>query len=251
MTTARWGALVVASLAVSAAPAAAQGDSKDGDSKDGDAKADAKAAASTSTRSDGTGTSTEPATVDPDAPLAPPESEIPTIPKFERIAAKGFFSEAGIGAAGYLGAARGYSAIGPSFAVRVGYDLFSWFSVGVQVAASSHEATVPPPPESEWYQLYRGFGDGRLGARIGRIAFFAEGGAGVAYISSNVLQKVGVLDPGERFSIAFTAGGGLEYQLENRHYAFGVAADWWLLPQFDAEQGVEARFYLRYTYGGG
>jgi hypothetical protein len=246
MTTARWGALVVAGLAISAAPAAAQGDPKDGDDT-----ADDKAATSTSTRSDGTGTSTEPATIDPDAPLAPPTSEVPTIPKFERIAAKGFFSEAGIGAAGYLGAARGYSAIGPSFAVRIGYDLFSWFSIGVQVAASSHEATVPPPPESEWYQLYRGFGDGRLGARIGRIAFFAEGGVGAAYISSNVLQKVGVLDPGERFSIAFTGGGGLEYQLENRHYAFGVAADWWLLPQFDAEQGIEARFYLRYTYGGG
>jgi hypothetical protein len=249
MTTARWGALVVACLAASAAPAAAQGDTKDGDKSADDKSADDKSA--TSTRSDGTGTAIAPAEVDPDAPLAPPTTEVPTVPKFERIAAKGFYSEAGIGAAGYLGAARGYSAIGPSFAVRIGYDLFSWLSIGIQVAASSHEATVPPPPESEWYQLYRGFGDGRLGGRIGRIAFFVEGGAGAAYISSNVLQKVGVLDPGERFSIAFTAGGGIEYQLENRHYAFGLAADWWLLPQFDAEQGVESRFYLRYTYGGG
>jgi hypothetical protein len=233
MTTARWGALVVACLAAGAGSARAQGE---GSAKDEDAAKDAAKDA---------------APPDPNAPLKPPESEVPQIPKFERIAAKGFFSEAGIGAASYLGGARPYSAIGPSFAVRIGYDLFSWFSFGVHLAASSHEATVPPPPDKEWYQLYRGFADGRLGGRLGRIAFFVEGGAGAAYISSNVLQKVGVLDPGERFSFAFTAGGGLEYQLENRHYAFGLAGDWWLLPNFDAAQGVEARLYIRYTYGGG
>ena len=242
MTFARWGALVVACLVASGSgEAVAQGevDAATGDAGDGDTADDDKAA------------DDKPAPPDPNAPLAPPASEIPPVPKFERIAAKGFYSEAGIGAASYLGGARPYSAIGPSFAVRIGYDLFSWFSFGVHLAASSHEATVPPPPDKEWYQLYRGFADGRLGGRLGRIAFFVEGGAGAAYISSNVLQKVGVLDPGERFSFAFTAGGGLEYQLENRHYAVGLAGDWWLLPNFDAAQGVEARLYLRYTYGGG
>src|SRR5436853_5695215 len=135
MTTARRGALlVVVGLAVSVPPAAAQRDPKDGDDTADDTAAD-KAATSTSTRSDGTGTSTEPATIDPDAPLAPPTTEVPTIPKFERIAAKGFFSEAGIGAAGYLGSARGYSAIGPSVAVRVGYYLVSRFSFAVLYAS--------------------------------------------------------------------------------------------------------------------
>jgi hypothetical protein len=184
------------------------------------------------------------------APLTPPASEVPPAIRFERIAAKGFYTEAGLGAAFYLGAAAPHSAIGPSFALRIGYDLFSWFSIGGQLAASTHEATVPPPPDEEWYQLYRACADGRLGARVGRIAFFAEGGAGVAYISSNVLQRVALLEPGERFSLAITGGGGVEYQLENRHYAFGIAGDWFLLPQFGAAQAVEARFYLRYTYGG-
>jgi hypothetical protein len=243
MTIARWGATVVAGLALGtalpSAPAVAQGDddSDDGSASgaDGDAAGDGDAKA---------------APIDPNGPLTPPPDELPPVIKMERIAAKGFYSEAGFGAASYLGSARPYSAIGPSIALRLGYDLFSWFSVGVQLAVSSHEATVPPPPDKEWYQLYRGFADGRLGGRVGRIAFFVEGGAGGAYISSNVLQKVGVLDPGERFTVAFTVGGGIEYQLENRHYAFGLAGDWWLLPQFDAAQGVEGRFYLRYTYGG-
>jgi len=244
MTRARSGAWIVAGVAALAAPAAAQGDSDDANDTaaagDGAGDGDGKDAA----------TAPEPPP-DPNKPLTPPADELPPVIRTERLAAKGFYSEAGLGAASYLGAAKSYSAIGPSLAVRLGYDLFSWFSVGIQIATSSHEAIVPPPPDKEWYQLYRGFADGRLGGRIGRIAFFVEGGVGGAYMSSNVLQKVGVLDPGERFSFAFTAGGGLEYQLENRHYAFGLAGDWWLLPNFAAAQGVEARLYLRYTYGGG
>jgi hypothetical protein len=244
MTTARWRAWIVAGVAVWAAPAAAQGDVVPAD--DGSASDDGAA---------GDPDDQDPATTDkpfdPNAPLTPPADKLPPVITTERLAAKGFYSEAGLGAAAYLGSAAPYSAIGPSLSLRVGYDLFSWFSVGVHLGVSSHEATVPPPPDKEWYQLYRGFGDGRLGGRIGRIAFFVEGGAGVAYISSNILQKVMVLEPGERFSIAFTAGGGVEYQLENRHYAFGVAGDWWLLPSFAAAQGAEGRVYVRYTYGGG
>ena len=165
-----------------------------------------------------------------------------------RPASSGFYAEGGFGAAGYLGTASPYSKIGPSMSVRLGYDLLSWFSVGVQVAASSHEATVPAPPVGEWYQLYRGFADGRLGGRIGRLAMFLEGGAGAAYISSNVLGKVMVTDAGESFSLAVTGGAGLEYQLQNRHYGFGFAGDWWMLPAFDSMQAIEGRFYLRYTY---
>ena len=44
------------------------------------------------------------------------------------------------------------------------------------------------------------------------------------------------------------AGGGLEYQVLNRHYAFGVAGDWLLVPDFDALSAIQARVFLRYTY---
>jgi hypothetical protein len=165
-----------------------------------------------------------------------------------RPASSGFFSEAGAGAAGFIGAAAPDSKIGPTLAVRIGWEPFSWFALGLHLEGSNHEATVPPPPTGEWFQLYRAQADGRLTARLDRVAIFAEGGAGLAYISSNVLQKVGILDPGERTTIAFDAGGGFEYQLQNRHYAFGLAANWYLLPQFSAAQGVEGRVYLRYTY---
>ena len=165
-----------------------------------------------------------------------------------RPASSGWFAEGGLGAVAYLPSAGQYAATGPGMELRFGRDLFSWFSVGIDLAASSHEATVPAPPSGEWFQLYRGGADARLGGLIGRVAFYVEGGLGAAMISSNVLQKVMITDPDEHFSLAISGGGGLEYQLENRHYAFGVGVDAFLLPQFDAIKALDSHVYLRYTY---
>ena len=169
-------------------------------------------------------------------------------PALARPASQGWFAEGGFGAVTFLPPAMDDAALGPAIDLRIGRDLFSFFSFGLSLAASSHEATVPAPPEGEWFQLYRGSADARIGGRFDRIAVFVEGGAGLAMISSNVLDKVMITEPGENFSIAFHAGAGLEYQLENRHYAFGIAADGVLLPQFDAVRAIDTRVYLRYTY---
>jgi hypothetical protein len=165
-----------------------------------------------------------------------------------RPASVGWFAEGGLGAVKFLPKASSDAALGPSLNLHIGRDLFSWLSVGIDLAASSHEATVPPPPKGEWFQLYRGCGDARIAGTIARFGLFVEGGAGIAMISSNVLGRVMITDPGERFSIAFQAGAGIEYQLENRHYAVGLAADGFLLPQFDAIRAIDSRLYLRYTY---
>jgi len=169
-------------------------------------------------------------------------------PAAARPASSGWFAEGGLGAVAFLPKHADDAKLGPTLDMRIGRDLFSWLSLGVSVAASSHEATVPPPPEGEWFQLYRGGGDLRIGGRLDHLALFVEGGAGVALISSNVLSKVMVTEPGESFSIAFQAGAGLEYQLENRHYAFGLGVDAFLLPQFDKLKAIDSRLYLRYTY---
>ena len=165
-----------------------------------------------------------------------------------RPASTGWFAEGGLGAVAFLSKASKDAKLGPAFNLRVGRDLFSWLSVGVTLAASSHEATVPPPPEGEWFQLYRGGAAARLTGSFQRIAVFAEGGLGLAVISSNILGKVMITDPGESRSIAFQAGAGVEYQLENRHYAVGLAGDGFVIPQFDAIRGIDSRLYLRYTY---
>lgn len=173
---------------------------------------------------------------------------LPAAPAHARPASSGWYAEGGIGAVVFLPGASDDAAVGPAFNLRVGRDLFSWLSLGISLAASSHEATVPAPPDGEWFQLYRGAGDVRIGGRLDRLALFIEGGAGIAMISSNVLGKVMITEPGESFTIAFQAGGGAEYQLENRHYAFGAGVGAFLLPQFDALRAIDARLYLRYTY---
>jgi hypothetical protein len=165
-----------------------------------------------------------------------------------RPASSGWFAEGGLGAVGFLPKTSADAKIGPALDIRIGRDLFSWLAVGITLAASSHQATVPPPPVGEWFQLYRGGGDVRLGTRFDRLAAFVEGSAGVAMISSNVLGRVMITDPGEHFSIEFAAGAGIEYQLENRHYAVGLAADGFLLPQFATIRAIDTRLYLRYTY---
>jgi hypothetical protein len=168
-----------------------------------------------------------------------------------RPASTGFFAEGGFGAVDFLPSVASRAAVGPAMNLRIGRDLFSWFSVGGYLAASSHEAIVPPPPEGEYFQLYRGGGDARLGGLIGPIAIFIEGGVGASMISSNVLDKVMITKPGKPYSITFHGGGGLEWQLENRHYAFGLAVDAFVEPQYSTMKAIDTRLYLRYTYGGG
>ena len=169
-------------------------------------------------------------------------------PAFARPASSGWFTEGGLGAVAFLPSHADDAAVGPALSVRIGRDVLSWLSLGVSLAASSHEATVPPPPEGEYFQLYRGGGDLRIGGRFDRIALFIEGAVGAAVISSNVLGKVMVTEAGETFSIAFQGGAGFEYQLENRHYAIGLGVDAFLLPQFDGLRAIDSRAYLRYTY---
>lgn len=165
-----------------------------------------------------------------------------------RPASVGTYAEAGMGATAFLGSAAGYSAVGPVLDLRVGRDLASWFSLGVRLAASTHEATVPPPPEGEYYQLYSAAADMRLGFRTGRMGGFIEGHVGGSMMSSNILAKVAILEPGEQLSLVYGGGAGAEYQMENRHYAFGLAGHWMMMPQFASTQGISARLYLRYTY---
>jgi len=166
----------------------------------------------------------------------------------DRPASKGIYAEGALGATTFLGDADAAAEIGPAMAIRVGYDLFSWFSVGGHLTASTHEATVPPPPEGEYFQLYTAIAEGRLGFRYGRIGAFVDGGAGIGMISSNVWSKVGLLEPNESLTLAVRAGGGFEYQLQNRHYAFGLDGEWSSYAAFENTQSVTVRTFIRYTY---
>jgi hypothetical protein len=169
----------------------------------------------------------------------------------DRAASTGFLAEGGLGAVAFLPKVSKDAAAGPELELRMGRDVVSWFSLDLFAAASTHEATLPPPPTGQYFQLYRAGVDGRLALRFNAFGIFAEGGVGAAMVSSNVLEPVMITSPGQRFSIQFHGGVGAEYQLENRHYGIGIAVDGFLIPQFGEIKAIASRLYLRYTYGGG
>ncbi|GAB4513849.1 MAG: hypothetical protein Tsb0020_32200 [Haliangiales bacterium] len=165
-----------------------------------------------------------------------------------RHASSGFFAEVGAGPVVFLPDASDSAEIGPAVELRFGYEPFSWLAVGAFASASTHEATVPPPPVGEYFQLFYGGADLRLSYLFGRVGVFVDGRVGISAISSNVLEKVEIIEPDEQFGLFYAAGAGVEYQIENRHYAFGLAGQWVTLADFDAIQAVTSRVYLRYTY---
>lgn len=160
----------------------------------------------------------------------------------------GIYAQVSMGGSGFLGENKNYSDPGPRMNLHLGTDLFSWLSVGGRLTVTSHEATVPAPPVGEYLQLYQAAGEARLSFSLGPVALYAEGLAGVSTMSTNILEKVAIIDPGQRSSLMIGAGGGVEYQLQNRHYAFGLAGGWALFPSFASLQTAEALSYLRYTY---
>jgi hypothetical protein len=173
--------------------------------------------------------------------LAPTRAQ--AAPKY----AHGYYAEAGLGTGFFLGDAGKYIAPGPSFALRSGYDLFPWFSVGGRLVGGIHEGDVPPPPEQEYFQLLEGAAEGRLTVRFRRVALFVQGALGFGYITTNLLDRVGVTSPDSYLSALFGAGGGIDYHTQNRHFSFGLTADYSVYPTFDGAQGVSVRLYLRYV----
>jgi hypothetical protein len=169
----------------------------------------------------------------------------------ERAASTGFLAEGGLGAVAFTPKVGKDAAPGPEIELRLGRDLLSWLSLDAFGAASMHQATLPPPPDGQYFQLYRFGGDARVNLRFNAVSIFIEGGAGAAMMSSNVLEPVMITKPGQQLSIQFHGGFGLEYQLENRHFGVGLGVDGFLAPQFAEMKAIASRLYLRYTYGGG
>lgn len=169
------------------------------------------------------------------------------VPTASAASRRGIYAEANLGATGFLGAASDFAAVGPAAGLRAGVQLFPWLSVGGLLALSTHEAILPPPPDGEALQLYTAAADARLAFGGESLRVFAEGGLGLASISTNILDRVGVTAPDRRSSVAFHAGGGVDWHLKNRHFSIGAAGDWTTFPDFDATQAVTGRLYLRYV----
>ncbi len=160
--------------------------------------------------------------------------------------AKGPFASGVVGALVYVGRAGKYVDPGVSFGVRLGYDLVRWLDVQAHVLGASSDASTPPPTFGQSFQTYLYAGEVRLKLQLHRFQLFAEGGAALAQVSTNVLEQVGVTH-GNHFSLAVVAGGGLDYHTLNRHFSVGLGADYVWLQAFSGGHALSADVYLRYT----
>jgi hypothetical protein len=159
----------------------------------------------------------------------------------------GFYSEANFGATLFLGKAADSANPGPQVGARLGYGPWSWIHFGIMGSASTHEATVPPPPQGEYFQLYHLGGDLRLKLKVWRLGFFAEGSGGIAIVSTNILDRVELTSPTRHHGPYIQAGGGWDYHTANPRFALGMAGDYTIYPDFGAMQSLQVRVYLRYT----
>jgi hypothetical protein len=104
----------------------------------------------------------------------------------------------------------------------------------------------PNPQNGQLLQTYQAIGEGKLTYRFGQTSIFAEGGAGLERLSTNVLYTLGI----ERYRLGFTAGGGagLDYHSLSRHFSIGLRADVFWMREISGSQELMATSYLRYTF---
>lgn len=169
----------------------------------------------------------------------------PTFPDPNKFA-KGPFASGEVGALVYLGRAGRYAAPGVAFGVRLGYDLFRWLDVQAHVMGASSNATTPPPELGQSFQTYLYAAEVRLKLQLRRFQLFAEGGAALAQLSTNVLDEAGVTH-GSDFTFAVVGGGGLDYHTLNRHFSVGLGGDYVWLASFTGGHALSVDVYLRYT----
>lgn len=160
---------------------------------------------------------------------------------------RGFFASGELGALVFFGDAGKYAGPGGLFGARLGYDLFRFLALEAHFFGAASSATLPPPTFGQSFQTYLYSAEARLSAQVRRLALFVEGGAGLVQISSNVLDTIG-LTQGRHFSLGVLAGGGIDYHTLNRHFSFGLDADYLWLANFSKTHAVSVSAYLRYTH---
>ncbi len=163
--------------------------------------------------------------------------------------AHGLFGEAEIGTQVFLADAGRPLGFGAAVGARVGYDVFRWLALQVHAWGSTHATRFPDAPQSDQlFQILHGTAELKLTLRLGQIAFFGVGGAGLARLSTNLLGTTGFTDPDVRQSLVFLGGAGLDYHTRSRHFSFGAGGNYLRYAAIYAPGAVAVTAYARYTF---
>lgn len=176
---------------------------------------------------------------------APPQDPFPDWRKF----ASGVYADAEMGTVFFLGEAYGALGPGVAFGARVGYDIIHYVSVQLHGLGSSHRTDFGNRPQSgQLIQLYQATAELKLSLPVWQIRFFFLGGAGVGYLSTNLLESTRLADPDSQTTLLYLAGAGVDYHTLSRHFSFGLQGLWSRYQQIESPGGVIITAYARYTF---
>jgi len=176
-------------------------------------------------------------TKEPDAAIFPDPNKF----------AHGLYTEGELGSVAFFGPAGSY--VGPGFAIgaRVGYDVLRFLAVQAHGLGSTHLTKDDGHPEGDQLlQTYQGTVEAKLTLRFGQLSVFGEGGLGVARLSTNLLNALGLA----RYRTGFTTGGGagVDYHSLSRHFSIGLRGEYYLLRDISDSKDLIVTTYLRYTF---
>lgn len=176
-------------------------------------------------------------TEEPVAPLPDPK-------KF----AHGLYVDAGLGAFVLLGKADAVG-MGPALSGRVGYDVFRLLALQLHVAGSTHRTDFGAAPQSgQLLQIYQASAEIKVTIPIQQVSIHAFGGAGFAFLSTNILETTGLTEPDKTSSVMYAGGLGLDYHLLSRHFSFGMEAVFAKVQQLKTTGGLLSTVYTRYAF---
>lgn len=176
-------------------------------------------------------------TEEPVAPLPDPK-------KF----AHGVFVDAGLGAFVLLGKADAVGS-GPAISARLGYDVFRLLALQLHVAGSTHRTDFGAAPQSgQLLQVYQTTAELKLTVPIRQVSVYAFGGAGFAFLSTNILGTTGLTAADKTSGVMYGGGLGLDYHLLSRHFSFGLEASFAKMQAIATTGGILSTAYVRYAF---
>jgi hypothetical protein len=163
--------------------------------------------------------------------------------------AHGLYTEGEVGSVIFVGKVSNDVAPGFAIGARVGYDIFRFFALQAHLFGSTHETRNDSLVMGQLLQTYQATVEGKLTLRFTQVSLFAEGGFGLARMSSNLLYALGLVrPPGYRVGLTAGGGGGIDYHSLSRHFSIGLRGDFFWLKEIIGSSDVVATAYLRYTF---
>jgi hypothetical protein len=163
--------------------------------------------------------------------------------------ARGFFLQGEAGVVVPLGAASDTLSFGPALGVRGGYEFARWVAIQTQLSGSTHPVDVPQGPQTaQLLQITQAVGELRFAVPIGTWSIFAQGGAGRARLSTNLLGTTGLTNPGVRVSAVYGGSVGVDYHTRSRHFSCGLVAGFNKLPAIKTTGTLSTTAYLRHAF---